>query len=195
MTAHTITLSWSRIWDAIQDRPLTIITLLVLALVVRWVIVRVVAHAVDHAADDAQPMRSSRLAQRARTIGSLARSVVTWVIVAIFGIMLLGTMGINVAPLIAGAGVVGVAVGFGAQSLVKDYLNGVFMILEDQYGVGDRVELETPQLTTSGIVEAVSMRITRVRDDAGRIWYIRNGEIIRVGNISQGDIAVDEPTD
>ena len=195
MTAQAINLSWHRIWDAVQDRPGTIAGLVILAFVVRWAVVRVVARVVNSASDDAQPYRSGRLVQRARTIGGLARSLATWIIVAVFGIMLLSQMGINVAPLIAGAGVVGIAVGFGAQSLVKDYFNGVFMILEDQYGVGDRVELETPQLNTSGIVEAVSLRVTRVRDDSGKIIYIRNGEILRVGNLTQGDITADDPTE
>lgn len=197
MTALAINIQWDRFWTAVQHRPGTIAALVVLAFVARWAILRVVARIVTSAADDAQPYRSGRLVQRARTIGGLARSLATWIIVAVFGIMLLSQLGINVAPLIAGAGVIGVAIGFGAQSLVKDYFNGVFMILEDQYGVGDRVELETPQLNTAGIVEAVSLRVTRVRDDSGKIVYIRNGEILRVSNLTQGDVtlAVDDPTD
>lgn len=197
MTALAINLSWHEIWKVIQERPGTIAVLVILAFVVRWVVLRLVTRFVASTAKDAQPTRSARLAQRARTIGGLARSLATWVIVAIFGIMLLDQMGINVAPLIAGAGVVGIAVGFGAQTLVKDYFNGVFMILEDQYSVGDRVELETPQLNTSGIVEAVSLRVTRVRDDIGKVVYIRNGEILRVSNLTQGDVTfgVDDPTD
>ena len=199
MTALAIDFSWHGIWKVIQERPGTIGGLVILALVVRWVVLRLVTRAVASTAKGAQANRSVRLAQRARTIGGLARSLATWVIVAIFGIMRLDQMGINVAPLIAGAGVVGIAVGFGAQTLVKDYFNGVFMILEDQYSVGDRVELETPQLNTSGIVEAVSLRVTRVRDDIGKIVYIRNGEILRVSNLTQGDVVaapdVDDPTD
>ena len=187
MSALSIDLTWHKIWNVVQDRPGTIVGLIILAIVVRWVVVLAVTRVLKHASDDAQPYRSSRLIQRARTVGGLVRSVATWVIVAIFGIMLLSELGVNVAPLIAGAGVVGVAIGFGAQSLVKDYLNGVFMILEDQYSVGDLVELETPQLNTSGRVEAVSLRVTRVREDSGKIIYIRNGEIVRVSNFSQGD--------
>src|SRR5581483_10327847 len=188
MTAQAIDFSWHGIWTLIQERPGTIGGLVILALVVRWVILRLVTRAVASTAKGAQANRSVRLAQRARTIGGLARSLATWVVVAIFGIMLLDQMGINVAPLIAGAGVVGIAVGFGAQTLVKDH-----------YSVGDRVELETPQLNTSGIVEAVSHRVTRVRDDIGKIVYIRNGEILRVSNLTQGDVVaapdVDDPTD
>ena len=195
MTALALDLGWAGMWKLIQERPGTIAGLVVLALVVRWVVLRLVTRLVTSAAKDPQPTRAIRLAQRARTIGGLARSVATWVIVAIFGTMLLDQLGINIAPLVAGAGVVGVAIGFGAQSLVKDYLNGVFMILEDQYSVGDVVQLETPQLNTAGIVEAVSLRVTRVRDDSGQLLYIRNGEIVRVTNRSQGEIAVDDPTD
>lgn len=190
MTAQSIDLTW----DAIRDRPGTIAGLVVLAIVVRWAVVRTVTRMVRSASDNAQPYRSGRLVQRARTVGGLVRSVATWMIAAIFGILLLGEMGVNIAPLIAGAGVVGVAIGFGAQSLVKDYLNGVFMILEDQYSVGDIVTLETPALKTSGVVEAVSLRVTRVREESGKITYVRNGEIVQVGNLSQGEMTVDDPT-
>jgi small-conductance mechanosensitive channel len=106
--------------------------------------------------------------------------------------MAISELGYNIAPLVAGAGILGVAVGFGAQSLVKDFLSGIFMIFEDQYGVGDSVNLGD----ATGVVEAVSLRVTRVRDVDGTVWYVRNGEIIRVGNQSQNwsrsvlDIAV-----
>ena len=90
--------------------------------------------------------------------------------------------GTPVAPILASAGIVGVALGFGSQTLVKDFLSGIFMIFEDQYGVGDVVNLGEG---LSGTVEAVSLRVTRVRDTNGTVWYVRNGEIIRVGNMSQ----------
>ena len=102
-------------------------------------------------------------------------------------------MGVNIAPIIASAGIVGIALGFGAQNLVKDLLSGIFMILEDQYGVGDAVDLGE----ASGTVEAVGLRVTRLRDVNGTVWYVRNGEILRVGNQSQNwartvlDITVD----
>jgi small conductance mechanosensitive channel len=95
--------------------------------------------------------------------------------------MALSEIGVNVGPIIASAGIVGIALGFGAQSLVSDYLSGVFMVFEDQYGVGDEVDLGE----AVGTVEAVSLRVTRVRDINGTVWYVRNGEIIRVGNMSQ----------
>ena len=87
----------------------------------------------------------------------------------------------NIGPLIAGAGIVGVALGFGAQTLVRDFLSGIFMLFEDQYGIGDVVDLGD----ATGTVEAVTLRVTRLRDVNGTVWYVRNGEILRVGNMSQ----------
>jgi small conductance mechanosensitive channel len=97
--------------------------------------------------------------------------------------MILDVVGLPIAPLLASAGIVGVAVGFGAQSLVKDFLSGIFLILEDQYGVGDLVDTG---MGTVGTIEAVGLRVTRLRDGTGVVWYVRNGEILQVGNHSQG---------
>jgi moderate conductance mechanosensitive channel len=123
-----------------------------------------------------------RREQRVRALGSILRSAASVTIFAIAGVVLLGDMGINLAPLLASAGVVGVAVGFGAQNLVRDYLSGVFMLLEDQYGVGDVISVGS----VTGTVETVTLRITRLRDINGIVWHIRNGTIDRVGNESQG---------
>ena len=114
-------------------------------------------------------------------MGALLKSVITGVLVAIIGTMILSELGVNIAPIIASAGILGIALGFGAQSLVKDFLSGIFMIFEDQYGVGDVVDVGE----ASGTVEAVSLRVTRLRDVNGTVWYVRNGEILRVGNMSQ----------
>lgn len=132
-----------------------------------------------------------RRRQRAEAIGSVLRSFVTVAVYSIAGLMILQELSINVAPLIASAGIVGVALGFGAQTLVKDLIAGLFMLLEDQYGVGDTVDLGE----ATGVVEAVGLRITTIRDARGVLWYIRNGEIIRVGNKSQGwsMVVVDMP--
>lgn len=121
---------------------------------------------------------------RARTgaLASMLRSISTVVIVAIVAMMVLQVLGIPLAPVLASAGVGGLALGFGAQSLVKDLLSGVFMIVEDQYGVGDVVDTGD----VVGTVEEVTLRITKIRDYDGVIWYIRNGEIIRVANKTQG---------
>jgi small conductance mechanosensitive channel len=95
--------------------------------------------------------------------------------------MALGEGGVDLAPLIAGAGIVGIALGFGAQSLVKDFLSGIFMLLEDQFGVGDVIDCGE----ASGVVEGVSLRTTRLRDVEGTVWHVPNGQIVRVGNKSQ----------
>jgi small-conductance mechanosensitive channel len=95
--------------------------------------------------------------------------------------MVLGEFGFNLGPIIASAGVIGVALGLGAQTLVRDILSGIFMLIEDQYGVGDKVDV----LDVKGRVEKVGLRITTVRDENGTLWYLRNGEILKVGNLSQ----------
>src|SRR4051812_31683820 len=102
-------------------------------------------------------------------------------------------MQIDLAPFIAGTSIVGVALGFGAQNIVKDFLAGMFMLLEDQYGVGDVIDFEK----ASGTVEAVGLRSTRLRDVNGTVWYVRNGEVVRVGNMSQGfaQVVLDIPID
>lgn len=123
-----------------------------------------------------------RQAQRAKTVGSVLRSVATIVIWTIAVLMIISELGFNIAPVIASAGIAGVALSFGAQSLVKDYLAGVSIVAEDQLGIGDVVDLGE----ASGTVESVGLRVTQVRDVEGTLWHVRNGEILRVGNKSQG---------
>jgi small-conductance mechanosensitive channel len=134
---------------------------------------------------------TERRTQRAEAIGSVLRSFASIVILGIAVVLVLGELGINLAPIVASAGVVGVALGFGAQNLIKDFIAGIGIILEDQYGVGDVVDLGE----ASGTVEAVGLRITRLRDVNGVVWYVRNGEILRVGNKSQGfaQVVIDMP--
>jgi small conductance mechanosensitive channel len=136
---------------------------------------------------------SARRTQRAEAIGSVLRSFSSFVILGIAVVLVLGELGIDLAPIVASAGVVGVALGFGAQNLVKDFIAGIGIILEDQYGVGDVVDLGE----VSGTVETVGLRITRLRDVHGVVWYARNGEILRVGNKSQGfaQVVIDMPVD
>jgi len=132
---------------------------------------------------DPQELRleQQRRRQRARTIRTVLNSALAAVIVAILVVMALDMVGLPVAPLIASAGIVGVALGFGAQSLVKDLLSGLFMLIEDQYGVGDVVDLGQ----ASGTVEEVGLRSTRLRSLDGTVWYIPNGEVVRVGNMTR----------
>lgn len=133
--------------------------------------------------------QQERSSQRTRTLGSVLRSVSSAIIYGMALMMALAEFDVNLGPLIAGAGIAGVAVGFGAQSLVKDFLSGVFMLLEDQYGVGDVVDVGD----TVGVVEEVRLRTTQVRDINGTLWYIPNGEITRVANLTQdwGQAVVD----
>lgn len=127
-------------------------------------------------------LSNARQSQRAKTVGSVLRSVASIVIWAMAIVMIIAELGFNIAPVLASAGVVGVALSFGAQSLVKDYLTGIFIVAEDQLGIGDWVDLGE----AAGEVEAVGLRTTQVRDISGTLWHVRNGEIIRVGNSSQG---------
>ncbi len=134
---------------------------------------------------------SERRTQRAATVASVLRSFVSFTILVLATLMILGELGIDLLPLVAGTSIVGVALGFGAQNIVKDFLAGMFMMLEDQYGVGDVIDFEQ----ASGTVEAVGLRTTRLRDINGTVWYVRNGEVVRVGNKSQGyaQVVLDVP--
>jgi small conductance mechanosensitive channel len=134
------------------------------------------------AAQAERTLTDERRKQRVRALGSVLRSAASVTIFSIAGVTILGDLGINLAPLLASAGVVGIAVGFGAQNLVRDYLSGVFMLVEDQYGVGDVITVGD----ATGTVETVTLRITRLRSVNGIVWHVRNGAIETVGNESQG---------
>jgi small conductance mechanosensitive channel len=139
--------------------------------------------AVNSAAAQAErAMVDERRKQRVRALGSILRSIASITIFSIASVVILGDLGINLAPLLASAGVVGIAIGFGAQSMVRDYLAGIFMLVEDQYGVGDVITIGD----ATGTVENVTLRVTRMRDVSGIVWHIRNGAIEQVGNESQG---------
>ena len=154
---------------------------------------------------DTSGVQSARRQQRAKTMADVLGRLANAVIWGIAVLVVLGELGINLAPLIAGAGVLGIALGFGAQSLVRDFLSGFFMLVEDQFGVGDVIDVGGavggPGAGVSGTVEGVSLRTTRLRDVEGVVWHVPNGEIKRVGNKSQQwsrallDIEVDRDTD
>lgn len=129
-------------------------------------------------ARSALPGRTARSAGRARTLAGVAASIVRVVVWTFAGLLVLGQLDVNLGPFIAGASVVGFALGFGAQSLVKDFLSGFFILAEDQYGVGDVVTLGD----STGTVEEISLRVTRFRGTDGTVWFIPNGEIKKVGN-------------
>lgn len=194
---------------ALIAAPAQILLIVVLATLVRFLAHRAIRRLTDRTATGAVPailrarrgrgslpgevveQLAARRTQRTEAIGSVLRSVASIVVLGIAVVLVLGELGINLAPILASAGVVGVALGFGAQNLVKDFIAGIGIILEDQYGVGDVVDLGE----ASGTVEAVGLRITRLRDINGVVWYARNGEILRVGNKSQGyaQVVIDMP--
>ena len=204
--------AWETFWDRLVTwligDGLRVLLTIVLALVVRWLahraIGRVVAVMTSRSRSEesvggragrvlaqATGLAHARHVQRVTTLGSLLRSIVTFVVALIATLTVMALVGLPLGPLLASAGVGGVALGFGAQSLVKDFLSGVFMIFEDQYGVGDVVDTGE----AVGTVEEVGLRVTRLRDANGVVWYIRNGEIVRIGNKSQGwsTATVDSP--
>ncbi|KQS59971.1 mechanosensitive ion channel protein MscS [Geodermatophilus sp. Leaf369] len=190
--------------------PLRILLVVVVALIARALINRTIHRLTDRTATGQVPtilkprrtkngeshqqvveQVAARRTQRAEAVGSVLRSFASIVVFFIAIVLVLGELGINLAPIVASAGVVGVALGFGAQNLIKDFIAGIGIILEDQYGVGDVVDLGE----ASGTVEAVGLRITRLRDVNGVVWYARNGEVLRVGNKSQGyaQVVIDMP--
>jgi small-conductance mechanosensitive channel len=164
--------------------PIRIIAVLTAAWITRVIGTRAITRAVNRLATaDLKPGPgvAKRQAERAQTTGSVLTSILNAVIWIIAIAMVLGEFGFNLGPVIASAGVIGVAIGLGAQTLVRDILSGIFMLIEDQYGVGDEVSV----LEIEGRVEKVGLRITTVRDKDGALWYVRNGEILVVGNKSQ----------
>ncbi|MBU6245084.1 MAG: mechanosensitive ion channel family protein [Actinomycetales bacterium] len=206
---------WQAVLEWLTGAPLQIVLIILTALIAQFALRWVIRHAVRQTsiraqrerlenlrkiartADLSQVLLTQRTEQRASAIGSLLSSVVSISVWAVAAMTILPLLGVDIAPLLASAGVIGVALGFGAQTLVKDYLSGIFMIIEDQIGVGDVVDLG-PAI---GTVEEVALRYTRLRDLSGVVWYVRNGEILRVGNRSQGwtlaivDIPVDYRSD
>jgi moderate conductance mechanosensitive channel len=207
----------AQIAGVVLGRPLRILILVVVALIIRRILHRLIERLADRIGTQrngdgpeepherpvtaailgASALLSSRRELRARTLASLLKNVTTVVITLVLALMILGELNYDLAPLLASAGVAGVALGIGCQSLVRDFVSGMFIIFEDQYGVGDSVSIGD----ASGTVEAVNLRVTRIRDVKGTVWYIRNGEILKVGNQSQGwsrtvlDIAVGNEED
>ncbi len=195
----------------IIEIPIRIIVIIVVALVVRAILHRMVNRVVRpvHVGEvppilrpfkqrvessrifESVGLASERRALRAATIGSVLKSTASFTILVISCLLILSELQVNLAPFIAGSSIIGVALGFGAQNIVKDFLSGMFMTLEDQYGVGDVIDFEK----ASGTVEAVGLRTTTLRDVNGTVWYVRNGEVVRVGNRSQGfaQVVLDVP--
>jgi len=168
----------------LSGAPLRVFIVLVAAWVAHSIGHRAIERAVNKLATaDLKPGPgfAKRQAERARTAGSVLTSILKAVVWILAIAMILGEFGFNLGPVIASAGVIGVAIGLGAQTLVRDILSGIFMLIEDQYGVGD--EITTMEI--EGVVEKVGLRITTIRDKKGVLWYVRNGEILVIGNASQ----------
>jgi small-conductance mechanosensitive channel len=171
--------------DWMAGTPLRVLTILVAATLIQSFGSRAITRAMNKLASvDLVPGPRNIVArqkERASTIGGVLTAslkATTWIVASA---MALGEFGFDLGPLIASAGIVGVALGLGAQTLVRDILSGIFMLIEDQYGVGDSISV----LDVEGVVEKVGLRVTTVRDGQGTLWYLRNGEILKVGNQSQ----------
>lgn len=165
--------------------PIRILAILIAALILQRIATRAIKKALSKVAEadfiPGERSQATRQRERARTAASVMNSSAKALIGLIAGAMILGELDIDLGPLVASAGVVGFAVGLGAQTIVRDVFSGIIMLIEDQYGVGDEVEV----LDINGVVETVGLRITTIRDKKGTLWYLRNGEILKVGNKSQ----------
>jgi small-conductance mechanosensitive channel len=172
------------ILEWLSGAPLRVFSVLMAA----WIAQSIGRRAIDRAVSKLAtadlkpgPGFAKRQSERARTTGSVLTSILKAAVWIIAIAMILGEFGFNLGPVIASAGVIGVAIGLGAQTLVRDILSGIFMLIEDQYGVGDQITT----LEIEGVVEKVGLRITTIRDKKGVLWYVRNGEILVIGNASQ----------
>ncbi len=186
--------------------PLILVGAWVVNLVLRWLIRRIGMRMIASADRLGEFMpsevrfggSSSRLQARSETVTAIARSVASILVVVVAAALVLAELGASLPAILASAGVIGVALGFGAQTLVRDMLAGFFIVVEDRYGVGDIVDCGAP---VQGVVERVTLRSTRVRDVNGTVWHIANGEVLSVGNKSQSwsravvDVVVAPETD
>nr|WP_246205434.1 mechanosensitive ion channel family protein [Agromyces salentinus] len=188
---------WNDTWPVFLGTLIQVFVIVVGALIVRWVLLSVIDRVVDQIVSgvkrkqdvtdtqalQASPLAAVRVVQRTRTLGSVFRNVINVTLFIITTLLVVNAINSDVLgsfALLSAA--IGAGLGFGAQNIVKDALNGIFMVIEDQLGVGDVVDLGP----ATGIVEEVQIRITKVRDVNGTLWFVRNGEILRVGNMSQG---------
>jgi small-conductance mechanosensitive channel len=173
------------IWDWFNGSPFRILVIFIFALIGQAIGNRAIDRGISKlATTDLKPGpgTAKRQVERARTIGTVFSSTFNAAIWIIAIGMILGEFGFNLGPVIASAGVIGVALGLGAQTLVRDVLSGIFMLVEDQYGVGDEIHVQEVE----GKVEKVGLRITQIRDKNNVLWFVRNGEILLVGNKSKG---------
>lgn len=176
---------WGRLTDSTLDWALTKGVSVLVTLVVAGVLLRLGTTLIDRIQarlqDAPRPEANARLTQRSLTLTTILRSTLKAVILFVATLSLLSAVGINITPILASAGVVGLAVGFGAQSLVKDVITGFFILMEDQYGVGDVVNIDGK----SGLVERMNLRITQLRNLSGELITVPNGQVSVVSNLSK----------
>lgn len=164
-------------WGKVQKLGLVILTCIVLL----WA-VQLIGRAVRKAVDDGNSDVTTEAERRADTLASVLNHL-AWVLVAAFVVLsTLQEFGVNVGPLVAGAGIAGVALGFGAQSLVKDWIAGFFLLMENQFGVGDIISVDSSH---TGTVERMTLRVTQIRDAEGKAHYLPNGSISQVVVLSK----------
>ena len=182
--------------ELVVFRPIRIVLLIIAAFVLRRILNRLIKRSTQRAIDRplssrnpmaqklivATTMSAERRRQRLSALSSLAQSTVSFLIFAVAILMILAELGYNITTILAGTTVVAVTIGFGLQSIVKDIFSGVFMLVEDQLGIGDYVDMDV----ASGLVVAIGLRVTELRGQDGTVWYVRNGEVLRIGNFSQG---------
>jgi small-conductance mechanosensitive channel len=166
-------------WSGFAGRSAKIGLVLVLAMVFLRLGTRFAGRSI-RSLGTRSPLReaSPRSEQRAETLAGVAISMVRIVVWSVAVLLVLDEFGLNLGPLLAGASIVGVAIGFGAQSLVKDFFSGFFILVEDQYAVGDIITIADQ----TGTVEEINLRVTRIRSSDGTVWFVPNGEIRKVGN-------------
>lgn len=176
--------------------PIRILAILVLAVLAHWILRLLLRRMVNRVVQGVKrkenvtqteemasaPSVRARAVQRTRTLGTIGRHVITWGTVLVALVAVLTQLNVNLTAVLASAGVVAAGLAFGAQNIVKDILNGVFMVVEDQLGVGDWVTIGD----VAGTVEDVGIRITKLRAIDGTLWFVRNGEVLTLGNSSQG---------
>jgi len=166
----------SETWEAIGITAIRIVVIILISRVIMWVLHKSMDRIVLERASKHPPSQARRMT----TVGKLVKNVITYIMYFIVFMLLLSEVGINLGPLLAGAGVVGIAIGFGAQSLVKDILTGFFIILEDQFAVGDVIQTGT----FKGTVEVIGLRTTKILSWTGEVHMIPNGMINEVTNFS-----------
>lgn len=189
-------MAWFEEFFHTYEVAVSILLIIVVAIIMHWLLRVLLRRTVNHIVQGVKrsqavdlteelssaPKLSARAVQRTRTLGAVGRHIITWVIAITALILILSKLGVNLGALLTSAGIVAAALAFGAQNLIKDLLNGIFMVSEDQLGVGDWVTIGE----ISGTVEDVGIRVTQIRAIDGTLWFIRNGEVLTLGNSSQG---------